>query len=246
MGGEDYCYRGFDPLLPGRVLLTGFHGDKIWGLYEKPNTVLARGDVSGSCLQEFRLWRDFMHIPVPMIGARRHPEIAALSHAPGMRPYLLHNDYDRPIPRRVLEQAGVPRSLFGQHKKAASLQLFLDKRLLSPAARRECEASVPKQWVRAAKHSPAWASWKLRYWGYQQLRRHGRRIPGSEPLRRALVGDARVFQHGHPRAALGFLAGLLVVARRYQTVLQRRGVSRLPAGTESPCMRGGSKQGRQT
>jgi hypothetical protein len=246
MGGEDYCYRGFDSLLRGRVLLTGFHGDKIWGLHEKPNTVLARGDVSGSSLQEFRLWQDFMHIPVPMIGAQRHPEIAVLSHASEMSPYRLHNDYDRPIPRRVLEQAGVPRSFFGQHKKAASLQLFLDKRLLGPAARRECEAAVPKQWVRAAKHSSAWASWKLRYWGWRQLRRYSSRILGSDPLQRALIGDARVFQHGHPRAALEFLAGLLVVARRYQKALQGREPLWRSAEMGSPVLQGGNSDGRQT
>ena len=211
MGGENYCYQGFAPLLRGRVLLTGFHGDKIWEWRIKPNTVLARGDVSGSSLQEFRLWKDFIHIPVPMIGARRHPEIAAISHASEMSAYQLHNDYDRPIPRRVLEEAGVPRALFGQRKKAASLPLFLDRRLLSPATRRDCEAAVPRQWVRAAERSLAWASWALRYWGCRPLPRCSRRIPSSERLLRVLVGDWRVFEHSHPWAALEFAAGLLVV-----------------------------------
>jgi hypothetical protein len=110
MGGEDYSYRGFAPRLRGRVLLTGFHGDKVWEVHVEPNSVLERGDLSGSSFQEFRLWQDFIHIPVPMIGARRHPEIAAISHASEMSPYRVHTRYDRPIPRRVLEQAGVPRS----------------------------------------------------------------------------------------------------------------------------------------
>jgi hypothetical protein len=219
MGGDDYCYRGFAPRLQGRLLLTGFHGDKIWEVHVEPNTVLARGDLSGSSLQEFRLWQDFIHIPVPMIGARRHPEIAAISHASEMRPYRLYTAYDRPIPRRVLEQADVPRSLFGQRKKAASLLLYLDARLLSPAARRECEAAVPKEWARAAKRSPTGVSWDLRYWAYRQLKRHGRRIPGCQSLQQALVSDWRVFEHSHPRAALEFLAGMLVLVRRYQTAL---------------------------
>jgi hypothetical protein len=222
MGGEDYCYKGFTPLLHGRILLTGFHGDKIWALQEKPNTVLARGDLSGASLQEFRLWKDFIHIPVPMIGARRHPEITAISHAPEMRAYQLHNRYDRPIPRRILEEAGVPRALFGQHKKAASLLLFLDSHLLSPATRWDCEAVLPRQWVWRAKSSPARASWLLRYWGWRQLRRYGRRMPGSEWLQRALVGDWRIFEHSHPRAALEFVAGLLIIVHRYQKALQGR------------------------
>ncbi len=222
MGGEDYCYQGFAPLLGGRVLLTGFHGDKIWALHEKPNTVLARGDLSGASLQEFRLWQDFMHIPVPMIGARRHPEITAIAHASEMRAYQVHNSYDRPIPRRILEEAGVPRALFGQQKKATSLLLFLDSHLLSPATRRDCEAVVPRQWVRTATSTPARASWVLRGWGYRQLRRYGRRMPGSEWLQRALVGDWRIFEHSHPWAALEFVAGLLIVVHRYQNALQGR------------------------
>jgi hypothetical protein len=225
MGGEDYCYQGFSSLLGGRVLLTGFHGFMTWGLHKEPNAVLALADLSGASLQEFRLWKDFIHVPVPMIGARRHPEIAAISRASEMSAYLLHNGYDRPIPRCILEQAGVPRSLFGQHKRAASLLLFYDSRLLGHAARQECEAALPKEWVQAFKRNPARVSWALRHWVYQQLQRHSRRIPRAKQLQRTLVGDWRVFEHSSPRAALEFVAGLLVVARRYQKVLLARRAS---------------------
>jgi hypothetical protein len=33
-----------------------------------------------------------------------------------MIPWRLNNSYDRPIPRRIAEEAGVPRHLFGQKK----------------------------------------------------------------------------------------------------------------------------------
>src|SRR2546427_8786426 len=33
-------------------------------------------------------------------------------------PWRLGSDYDRPIPRRILEEAGIPRRLFGNRKKA--------------------------------------------------------------------------------------------------------------------------------
>src|SRR5438067_688694 len=35
-----------------------------------------------------------------------------------MAPWRLGSDYDRPIPRRILEEAGIPRQLFGTRKKA--------------------------------------------------------------------------------------------------------------------------------
>ncbi|MBW2176817.1 MAG: hypothetical protein JRH03_07695, partial [Deltaproteobacteria bacterium] len=34
-----------------------------------------------------------------------------------MEPWRLHNSYDRPIPRRIAEEAGVERHLFGIEKK---------------------------------------------------------------------------------------------------------------------------------
>ncbi len=221
MGGEDYCFKGFGPHLDGRMLLTGFHGGRIWGS-KAPSAVLPGNDLSGSSLQEFRLWKNFIHIPVPMIGAQRHPEIAAISRGPEMAAYRLNNGYDRPIARRILEEAGVPRSLFGQHKRAASVLLFRDSRLLDSVNRRECEAAVPRQWVWAAKYTPARASWEVRLRAYLLLNRYRRRSQISRRLQRALVGDWRIFEHSSPWAALEFIAGLLVVAHRYQKVLQGR------------------------
>ena len=41
-----------------------------------------------------------------------------MAASPEMAPWRLGNGYDRPIPRRILESAGVPRALFGARKKA--------------------------------------------------------------------------------------------------------------------------------
>jgi hypothetical protein len=87
------------------------------------------------------------------------------------------------------------------------------------------EAALPKEWVQAFKRNPARVSWALRHWVYQQLQRHSRRIPRAKQLQRTLVGHWRVFEHSSPRAALEFVAGLLVVARRYQKVLLARRAS---------------------
>ena len=39
-----------------------------------------------------------------------------------MNPWRLDTDYDRPIPRRLAEQAGLPREMFGQVKMASVLE----------------------------------------------------------------------------------------------------------------------------
>jgi hypothetical protein len=219
MGGEDYCFKGFAPHVRGRILLTGFHGGRVWSPTKAPSPAIARSDLSGSSLQEFRLWRDFIHIPVPMIGARRHPEIRAITLSQEMAPFRLDNDYDRPIPRRIAEEAGVPRPQFGQQKRAASMPLFLGSRLLGPANRRQCEAAVPRPAVGAAKYSWRRTSWELRCHAYVLLNRFGQRIPRRGRLQRALVGEWRVFEHSSPWAALEFLAGLRTVRRRYREAL---------------------------
>ena len=43
-----------------------------------------------------------------------------------MRPWSIPGDYDRPIPRRILEEAGLPRTSFGI-KKYASSHISLNK-----------------------------------------------------------------------------------------------------------------------
>jgi len=81
MGGEDYSYRVFEDRLHHKIFLTGFHGDKIWDIHTKPNTMLSRGDISGSSMTEWRLRVGFILIPVPFIGVIRHHDIHRISHS---------------------------------------------------------------------------------------------------------------------------------------------------------------------
>jgi len=119
--GEDIQFAGAEDDLRGRVLLTGYHGDKVW---EKTNNALqstiVRGDRSGLSLTEYRLLIGMIHLPVPFMGIRDISQINRISNSSEMLPWDLNNDYNRPICRRILEQAGIPRQLFGQQKKAAS------------------------------------------------------------------------------------------------------------------------------
>jgi hypothetical protein len=122
--GADVNFLSFEALLPHRVLFSGFHGDAVWDLHKRPNSVIERGDTSGASMGEFRRRVDFFHIPVPFIGVLRHAEILAIAKDAPMRPFALDNDYDRPIPRRLVEEAGVPREAFGMAKKAVAVLFF--------------------------------------------------------------------------------------------------------------------------
>ena len=66
---------------------------------------------------EYRLIRGIIHCPVPYWGIRHFESIQKISKSNKMKPWSIGGDYDRPVPRRIVEEAGVPRRLFGQIKK---------------------------------------------------------------------------------------------------------------------------------
>ena len=120
-GGEDVVFASLKDILPGRVFITGFQGGKVWDRNNpKVSPHIVRGDPSGASLAEFRLRLGFIHAAIPFFGCVRHPAIHAISISPAMSAWSTGNDYDRPIPRRLVETAGVPRECFGRRKKAVS------------------------------------------------------------------------------------------------------------------------------
>ena len=65
-GGEDVIFAGAEPVLAVRVLLTGYHGDRVWSLNaDHISDDLRRGDPSGASLLEFRLERASCTCPSP-------------------------------------------------------------------------------------------------------------------------------------------------------------------------------------
>lgn len=113
------------------ILLTGTLGE-IW--YTKDAFIrslgkqalildsdLRRIDLSGHGMSELRLVAGFIQLPLPYIGARRRQDIVNITESTDMDPWRLGTTYDRPIPRRIAEEAGVPRHAFGQSKMGAGV-----------------------------------------------------------------------------------------------------------------------------
>ena len=67
-------------------------------------------------MAELRLVVGFVHLPLPFMGARRKADIVKITESSEMDPWRLETDYDRPIARRIAEEAGVPRHLFGRSR----------------------------------------------------------------------------------------------------------------------------------
>ena len=110
----------FDTPEPLCLLFTGFNGDHVWSLTDKRGPLLRRIDTSGSRFSECRLHMGVFNCAPPYWGWRHIHQIQDLSGSPEMAPWRLGRDYDRPIPRRLLEEAGVDRNAFGMKKRVSS------------------------------------------------------------------------------------------------------------------------------
>jgi hypothetical protein len=131
--GEDVYFSSAAEHLHGAVLLTGFHGDRMWGKYTHAlGPDLVRGDQSGLSLTEFRLRAGFLHCPVPFMGVQQIDDVNRLSWSDALARWDIRTGYSRPICRRIVEEAGIPRAAFGIHKKASSILFANRSTFLTP------------------------------------------------------------------------------------------------------------------
>lgn len=123
---QDMNFSVFDYPSGPSVLFTGFNGDMVWSMSGKmPSDTMVRKDTTGLGFCEHRLTRGVIHCPVPYWGIAQAQGLRAISGCADMRRWSVGGDYDRPVPRRLIEEAGVPRHLFGQVKSATSVDDLL-------------------------------------------------------------------------------------------------------------------------
>jgi hypothetical protein len=133
--GADVIFNGAETYLFGRVLLTGFHGDKVWSKSPgdlSPNIV--RGDSSGLDLSEYRLAAGFLNCAVPFWGVKQIADINRISLSDELKHWDVPGEYSRPICRRIVEEAGVPREIFGTAKKASADLFTTSESFLTPSS----------------------------------------------------------------------------------------------------------------
>jgi len=121
--GRDLWLHPARGLLHHRLLLTGHMGG-IWDLHQSSRGDFERLDAGGLSLSEFRLDAGFLHCPLLFIGTLDTSAMQRLSRSDEMRPWVLGNTYDRPVARRIIEEAGIPRGRFATRKTATAVHLF--------------------------------------------------------------------------------------------------------------------------
>ncbi|MBT8400296.1 MAG: hypothetical protein KJO98_07460 [Rhodothermia bacterium] len=124
--GKEISVASLGDELSQTVLVTGHGGGYLWRANDRiPTSSLRRGNYSGLSMTEFRLHRGFIHLPLPFIGMNRESDILRISLSDEMQPWRTPGKYDQPICARVLDEAGVPRELFGQSKTGLSIRFMI-------------------------------------------------------------------------------------------------------------------------
>lgn len=134
--GKEIMIAGTPTGLDRVVLVTGHGGDTAWSTDSPAGESLARTSHSGLSMSEYRLHAGFIHLPVPFMGLRQLPDLAKLSHSVEMTAWDFGGSYSRPICRRILEEAGVPRDMFGISKTGASIRFLRGEDAWSPGGKR--------------------------------------------------------------------------------------------------------------
>ena len=124
---EDIIFFAFANDVQRTLLFTGHKGDTMWAKHGRPVGSWSL-DPGGATMQCFRLQTNFVHFPPAFFGWARHKKVLQISQSEEMAPWSLGNSYDRPVPRRIVEEAGVPRDWFGMKKRAVSAMYGLDNR----------------------------------------------------------------------------------------------------------------------
>jgi hypothetical protein len=224
MGGEDFIYSAFEPELPGRILLTGFFADAAWHTGTKPGFSFERGDNSGASLSEFRLRAGFTHLPMPVVGFSRltQPKLLKIAQHEDMRPFSVKSYYDKPVPRRIAEESGVPRDLFGQSKKAASILFHRSSKALSERSLdsfRAFRKGVPGKIRIRVRQSVWWTWWQIWRSFFYLCRKLKIRAP-ARLIERTLFQNFAVYEYSSPVTSdLLFLWGLEKTRKRYRGVI---------------------------
>ncbi|MCW5617944.1 MAG: hypothetical protein KIS65_01830 [Nitrosomonas sp.] len=165
-GGDDAVFALFGTHLTSRILFTGFLGDTLWGTTGPDpirSTQFQYTYPPGATLCEFRLKIGFIHLPIPLLTYPRHPDLRVIANSAEMANWRIGGAYDRPIPRRIIEERGIARDMFATEKSAVTLPLWSVSDVanyMNPKSVKSLESYTHRL---ITEHSPNLGS-RLRYW----------------------------------------------------------------------------------
>jgi len=129
--GTGIVFQAFEKEFSSNLVFFGERGDKIWSdSWDDFNDEFrfSNEKFAGISFTENRLRVGYFICPLPLYGAQRWTSIYRISKSVEMKSYTIGGGYDRPIPRRILEEGGIARTLFGQRKIGAGINYRYDSR----------------------------------------------------------------------------------------------------------------------
>jgi len=155
----------------GKILICGNNGDMAW----KPNYADMGNDrtesfaryISGIPQLEYRLRVGYVVFSPACIGVDHSRQLARLSRSEEMKPWDIGGDYNRPLARRLAEDAGVPREKFGQIKLAGGHSHLARKKEFSPRGYERFKKFMTARKARTSLLLEIY--WKFRVWWLHSL-----------------------------------------------------------------------------
>jgi len=155
--------------LAGRVLLGGEAGDAVW----HPERAKACVEMTRPWIRhtmmlsaiEFRLRVGYYILSPACIAARHNGAIHDIATSAEMQPWSVGGDYDRPIPRRIAEEAGLARNRFGTRKLASAHSHLIYPRRFSEKALNDYRRFVNQRHAQIPRDI-------YRHWRTQVQQRH--------------------------------------------------------------------------
>ncbi len=217
--GSDMCFITFDDAFRNNMVFLGFRGDLIWARKDDIcNDNFTFNDANSHLgASERRLWIGYISVPMPLFGASTWTSIQKISQSLEMSKWSIGDDYDRPIPRRICEEAGLRRDMFGIKKHGAGINLRYD---WGGRAKTRLSQTASKSFTKYVQVNRKWHPVQLiRYlWEakFVYLRRLGIRIKdNSTILEKSQFANATLTRYIFPWASE-------VVQERYKKILAER------------------------
>ena len=126
--GTGIVFTAFEEEFKDNIIVLGERGDYIWGKHETSNNDFRfeQNIFPATSIIEHRLRIGYMILPLPLYGAAQWESIRAITLSKEMAPYTIGGYYCRPIARKFLEDAGVPRDAFGVKKLGVGINYRFD------------------------------------------------------------------------------------------------------------------------
>jgi len=208
----DIPFLALEEELPGKVLFVGYPGDNVWGRHNfRCYRDIVQTDTCGQGLAEYRLRVGFVLCPVAYIGATAHPSLYRITTSPEMAPWSVGGHYDRPIARRIIEEAGIDRGSFAVRKYAGSALVYSNTRRYRSSDESAMRAEMSEFMTKAGAAS--FVSFCLD----GRLHRHRAKM-------RAVTGASRVY---HKLDALNWRIGRRLHRRGIKSLFPRRIMARI-------------------